>query len=143
MRSTHSDNLSFTGAGMCSRVISTILLILVLSFFSCATPKPVLYKEGRPLSITEYEKIAQREYDNDLFENAIMVYQAIIDNYPTNPKALAWAYYEIAYCYWMLKEYESAELNFRKVLNEFQEPAANTLAGQMLERIESEREKKR
>jgi tetratricopeptide (TPR) repeat protein len=126
-------------------VLPAVLLfaIILVSFISCATPKPVLYREGKPLTITDYEKLAQNEYDNDRYENAIGVYQAIIENYPDNPKALVWAYYEVGYCYWMLEEYERAELYFRKVLNEFQEPAAKTLAGQMLEKIESEREKKK
>ena len=120
-----------------------ILPFLALFFWSCATPKPVLYNEGKPLLITEYEKLALEEYENDRYENAIDVYRAIIENYPDNPKALAWAHYEIGYCYWQLEDYENAEVNFRKVLNEFQEPAAKTLAGQMLEKIEAEREKKK
>lgn len=126
------------------RVFSTILFLVLFCvvLWSCATPKPVLYTEGKPLLITEYEKLALEEYDNDRYENAIDVYSAIIENYPNNPKALAWAYYEIGYCYWLLKDYESAEVNFRKVLNEFQEPAAKTLAGQMLEKIEAESTKK-
>jgi len=126
------------------RRISTVLFLVLfsLALLSCATPKPVLYTEGRPLSITDYEKLALEEYDNERYENAIEVYSAIIENHPDNPKALVWAYYEIGYCYWQLKDYESAEVNFRKVLNEFQEPAAKTLAGQMLEKIEAESTKK-
>lgn len=119
------------------------LLAIGALLFSCATPKPVLYNsEGGPLSITEYEKLALTEYENDRFENAIEVYQEIVAHYPDNNKALAWANYEIGYCYWRLEEYENAGVYFRKVLNEFQEPAAGTLAGQMLEKIEEEQEKK-
>jgi tetratricopeptide (TPR) repeat protein len=126
------------------RRISTVLFLVLFSLvlLSCATPKPVLYTEGRPLSITDYEKLALEEYDNERYENAIEVYSTIIENYPDNPKALVWAYYEIGYCYWRLKDYESAEFNFRKVLNEFQEPAAKILAGQMLGKIEAESTKK-
>ncbi|MBN2325413.1 MAG: tetratricopeptide repeat protein [Spirochaetes bacterium] len=120
-----------------------ILPALVILVFSCATPKPVLYdKEGQPLSITEYEKIALSEYENDRFENAIEVYKAIVSHYPDSTRALAWANYEIGYCYWRLKDYENAGVYFRKVMNEFQEPAVKILAGQMLEKIEEEQEKK-
>ena len=123
-------------------VLIILLQILSLSFLSCATPKPVLYNDGKPLTITEYEKLAQAEYDEDRYENAIEVYRAIVENYPENQKALAWAYYEIGFCYFVLKDYDNAEVNFRKILNEFQEPAAKKLAGQTIVKIEQEKEKK-
>jgi TolA-binding protein len=120
-----------------------LLSAFVVILFSCATPKPVLYNaEGGALSITEYEKLALDEYENGRFENAIEVYQAIITHYPDSTKALSWANYEIGYCYWRLEKYENAGMYFRKVLNEFQEPAVKTLAAKMLEKIEEKQEKK-
>ena len=123
-------------------VLLMIIHILLLTFLSCATPKPVLYNDGKPLTITDYEKLAQAEYDEERYENAIEVYSAIIEHYPENQKALAWAYYEIGFCYFVLEDYDNAEVNFRKVLNEFQEPAAKKLAGQLIAKIEQEKEEK-
>ncbi|MFW6181078.1 MAG: tetratricopeptide repeat protein [Spirochaetota bacterium] len=125
----------------CSRQASLFLLaVLLAGVFSCATTPPPLYDEGgKPLSITDYEKLAQKEYENGRYENAIQVYQAIIDHYPENQNAVAWAHYEIGYCHYMRGEYDRAEQYFRTVLNRFQEPAARTLATQMLERIREQR----
>jgi len=112
-------------------VYPTIFLFMV----SCATKSPILYKDGNPLSITDYEKIAQKEFDEGRYKNAIAAYQAIIDNYPENQSSMAWAYYEIGYCYYAMEEYQQAEIYFRKVLNEYQEPAARTLAEKMLGKL--------
>ncbi len=118
-----------------------ILLVLIIYFIgnTCASNKPVLYNDGKPLTITEYEKIAQREYDNDHCEYAIEAYRAIIENYPENVKAQAWAHYEIGFCYYVLKEYDNAEKYFRRVINEFQDPAARKLTEKMIAKIETER----
>lgn len=113
-----------------------LFAVLLAGVLSCATAPPALYDAGgEPLSITDYEKLAQKEYENGRYENAVLVYQAIIDHYPRNQDAVAWAHYEIGYCYYMREEYDRAEQYFRTVLNRFQEPAARTLATQMLERI--------
>ncbi len=117
-------------------------LFLVLSIISCASKTPVLYRDGRPLSIIEYERIAQREYEEGRYDNAILAYKEIIKNYPENKTEVAWANYEIGYCYYMKKDYDKAELYFRKVINEFSEPAAKKLAQEMLEKI-SEKKKRR
>ena len=104
---------------------------------------PALYSEsGDPLTIIEYEKIAQKEYDNERYDNAIMAYEAILENYQDNLRASAWANYEIGYCYFVQKEYDTAEIYFRKVLNEFQDPAAKKLAQDMLDKIVEEKDKK-
>jgi TolA-binding protein len=123
-------------------VLFFLFPIFSLTLLSCATPKPVLYNDGKPLSITDYEKIAQAEYDKGRYENAIDAYNAIIKNYPENQKALAWAYYEIGFCYFVLKEYDNAEVNFRKVINEFQEPAAKKLSAEIMAKIEQEKKEK-
>ncbi len=109
--------------------------LLFLIALSCSTRAPVLYKNGTPLSITDYEKIAQKQFDEGRFKNAITAYQAIIDNYPDNQNAMAWAHYEIGYCYYVMGDHQQAEIFFRKVVNEYREPAAKTLATQMLEKI--------
>lgn len=113
-----------------------ILAVFFLLFASCATKMPALYGEdGAPLSITDYEKIAQNERDSRRYENAIRAYEALIVNYPDNNKAVVWANYEIGFCYFVMKRYDEAEKHFRIVINEFQEPAARKLAQDMLAKI--------
>lgn len=117
-----------------------LLAAALLSALSCATsPPPLSDAGGQPLSITDYEKLAQKEYEEGRYENAIVVYQAIIDHYPRNQNALAWAHYEIGYSFSMMGDYDRAERYFRTVLNRFQEPAARKLSTQMLERIREQR----
>ncbi len=120
-------------------------LFLVVNWFtvSCATRMPALYSDtGKPLTISEYEKIAQEEYDNERYDNAITVYEAILKHYPDNLRASAWANYEIGYSYFVKKEYDTAEIYFRKVLNEYQDPASKKLAQDMLNKIVEEKDKK-
>jgi outer membrane protein assembly factor BamD (BamD/ComL family) len=112
------------------------LIVLLLVLVSCSTRSPAIYTErGEVRSITDYEKMAQKEYDEDRFGNAIDVYTAILRHYPFNDEAVMWATYEIGYCYYRLKEYDRAEVYFRAVLNEYQDPAARSLAQQMLDKI--------
>jgi tetratricopeptide (TPR) repeat protein len=120
-------------------VISIGVLLLVLS---CASKIPALYQEdGSPLSITDYEKIAQKNFDERRYDNAITAYTAIVSNYPDNSKALVWAYYEIGFCYLVKEDYDEAEFYFRIVINEYQDPAATLLAEKMIGKIIEEREK--
>ena len=121
-------------------VVSVLFVISVIAV-SCASKPPVLTKNGKPLTIIEYEKIAQKEYEEGRYDNAIMAYKAIIKNYPENLSEVAWANYEIGYCYYMKKDYEKAEEYFRKVVNEYSEPAAKKLSQEMLEKIGEKRKK--
>lgn len=108
---------------------------------SCSTKMPALERDGEPLKLVEYEKIAQKEFENDRYKNAILVYEAIITHYPDNYQALAWAHYEIGFCYFMLGDFEKAGSYFRKVINEFQEPAATQLAQHMMAKIVESKKK--
>ena len=128
--------------GNCVFSFSFLMTICVASvLFSCATKPPALSNNGKPFPITEYEKIAQREFDNKNYENAILAYNAIIENYPDNKKAVVWANYEIGFCHFLLKEYEEAERYFRIVINEYQEPAATKLAQDRIEEIGEKKKK--
>ncbi len=123
MKKRHILNISLLGAA------------ILLFGISCASKPPVLYRDEKPLSITDYEKVAQKEFDEQRYKYAISAYEAIIENYSDNKNALAWAHYEIGYCYYTMKEYDKSEQYFRKVINEYQEPAAKKLAQEMLDKI--------
>jgi TolA-binding protein len=119
-----------------TRALIPIFTVIIVLLASCATKMPALStEEGAPLSITDYEKIAQTERDNRRYENAVRAYEALIANYPDNVQAVAWANYEIGFCYFVVKRYDEAEKYFRIVINEFQEPAARKLAQDMLAKI--------
>lgn len=125
------------------RTLALFLIFFTMILTSCATRQLVLYNDGNPLSITEYEKIAQRERDNNRYDNAIKAYNAIITHYSDNSKAAVWANYEIGFCYYVQKEYSEAEKYFRIVINEFQEPAAKKLAEDMIAKIFETKKKKK
>jgi len=123
--------------------IIILLIIILLVMVNCATKAPVLYKNSKPLSIIDYQKIAQKEYEGENYSNAILAYKAIIDNYPSNMKSVTWANYEIGYCYYMGENYVKAEAYFRKVINEYNEPSAKKLSKEMLDKISEEKKKKK
>jgi TolA-binding protein len=129
-------------------IVPAISVLLLFNFIvSCASKQPVLYNEdGSPLAITDYEKIAQKEFDERRYNNAIATYNAIISNYPDVKQSVAWAHYEIGFCYYVMEDYEQAEIYFRIVVNEYQDPAATKLAdkmlGKMIEEAEEREQKK-
>ena len=125
------------------RIFTIGLFALTVILSSCATKKPVLYgPEGDPFTITKYEKIAQMEREAGRYENAVEVYRVIIERFGENRTSLVWAHYETGFCYFKLQNYDEAEVRFRRVINEFQDPAARKLSQDMLTRIAELKEKK-
>ena len=125
------------------RLFTIGLFALAVILSSCATKKPVLYgPEGDPFTITKYEKIAQMEREAGRYENAVEVYRVIIERFGENRTSLVWAHYETGFCYFKLQNYDEAEVQFRRVINEFQDPAARKLSQDMLTRIAELKEKK-
>ena len=125
------------------RLFTIGLFALAVILSSCATKKPVLYgPEGDPFTITEYEKIAQKEREAGRYVNAVEVYRVIIELFGENRTSTVWAHYETGFCYFKLKNYDEAEVRFRRVINEFQDPAARKLSQDMLTRITELKEKK-
>ncbi|MFW6138240.1 MAG: tetratricopeptide repeat protein [Spirochaetota bacterium] len=113
-----------------------------LLVMSCATKQPVLYKDDRPLHLSEYQKMAQKKYEEERFREAIPIYRAVIKNYPENSSAVAWAHYEIGFCYYRMENYDQAMVYFRKVVNEYNEPAATKLAEHMMSKISEKKNQK-
>ena len=125
------------------RLFTIGLFALTVILSSCATKKPVLYgPEGDPFTITKYEKIAQMEREAGRYENAVEVYRVIIERFGENRISLVWAHYETGFCYFKLQNYDEAEVRFRRVINEFQDPAARKLSQDMLTKIAELKEKK-
>ena len=125
---------------------SILFLFGLFIFFSgaCASRRLALYREdGSPLSIVEYEKLAQKERDANRFENAIKAYEAIVEHYGDNVGAVLWATYEIGFCYYRLERYADAEVYFKKIVDESQDPTAKKLSKDMLARIVDKTSKKK
>ena len=122
-----------------------LFFVLALSLLdACASRRFALYRgDGSPLSILEYEKLAQKERDVNRYENAIKAYEAIMRYYGENTNAVLWATYETGFCYYKLERYADAEGYFRKIVDEFQDPAAKKLSQDMLTRIVDKTSKKK
>lgn len=87
----------------------------------------------------ELEKIAQRYYEFNQYDNCIKVYQDLIkkygDQFDRYEKQLAWAHYEIGFCYLVTRRYEKALFYFKEVLANYSLLAPTTLARQRIEEI--------
>ena len=110
-------------------------LLLFLIQVSCASLKDVTVQENiAPQIISE---MAYEEFNNKDYKKAIKYYQVIIDRFDrTNyAKEVAWAYYEIGFCYYYMTKYEDAILYFDIVLNEFSVLPPRILAIKVLDDI--------
>lgn len=120
------------------------LLLIVLFFtFSCTLergtikPKKNLVK-GTPIY---YDFIARKYYNSKEYEKAIFQYKKIINAFSDQKgkydKELAWAEYEIGFCYMKLKDPKNASLHFKQVLENYNENPARILSKIKLKEIES------
>ena len=99
--------------------IFNFLAIFVFLLSSCASSIKVSIDEKMyPQIIAEK---AYTEFGNKKYKDAIAYYQYIIDNFDTDNyvKDIAWAYYEIGFCYYYQNKYEEALKYFDIVMNNF------------------------
>ena len=117
-----------------------MLLILALGLLgSCASPLKHL-NTAEVKTPSDLDKIAQTYYEYRQYANAIRVYKKLLDNYSKRidryEKQLAWATYEIGFCYLITNQYTKALEYFKKVLTDYSTLAARTLAKQRIEEIQ-------
>ncbi len=99
--------------------IFVFLSILVFYSISCASVLKISPEEARyPQIIAEK---AYTEFNNKKYKKAIDYYQYIIDNFDREnySKEVAWAYYEIGFCYYYQGKYKDALNYFNAVINDF------------------------
>ncbi len=102
---------------------------------SCASTINVSEEEKRyPKIIAEK---AYTEFNEKRYKNAIAYYQYILDNYDRNlfPKDVAWAYYEIGFCYYYQSKYKKALSYFDIVMREFTVLPPKVLAQRVIDDI--------
>ncbi len=102
---------------------------------SCASTINVSEEEKRyPKIIAEK---AYTEFNEKRYKNAIAYYQYILDNYDRNlfPKDVAWAYYEIGFCYYYQSKYKEALSYFDIVMREFTVLPPKVLAQRVIDDI--------
>ncbi len=110
-------------------------LLIFLIQISCTSLKEVVVQENiAPQIISE---MAYEEFNNKNYKKAIKYYQVIIERFDrvNYAKEVAWAYYEIGFCYYYMKKYEDAILYFDIVLNEFSILPPRILAIKVLDDI--------
>ena len=111
------------------------LLLIFLIQVSCTSLKEVVVQENiAPQIISE---MAYKEFNNKNYKKAIKYYQVIIDRFDraNYSKEVAWAYYEIGFCYYYMTKYEDAILYFDIVLNEFSVLPPRILARKVIDDI--------
>ena len=119
------------------------LLILFASsiVMSCASAKVASVPEN-----TAPQIIAERAYEefgNKNYKTAIEYYQLIIDRFDAKgyQKEVAWAYYEIGFCYYYQGKFKEAIDYFNMVLNDFSVTPTRILASIVLEDIYTQKPK--
>jgi outer membrane protein assembly factor BamD (BamD/ComL family) len=119
----------------------------VILFISACATGPANIPED--LSPAELIQRAQEASDKSRYRLALRYYEAILERYATNIDLICAAEYEIAFIHYKQKKYETAEMEFRALLNRYNTPDEELLPQQfkklaniVLERM-AEKEKPR
>lgn len=105
-----------------------VIVIMFAVLVGCVAPgKVIIEKNDTPLTLSER---ALDYFNNKEYVAAISCYQAIIDNFKKDvfEKEIAWAYYEIGYCYYAMGDNEKALKYLSIVLTESSVQAPRVLA---------------
>ena len=117
--------------------------VIPLAFFllsACGSKEKVLAME-KAKTPAELEELAQEFYSLKDYPRAIAVYQKLIRDYGPRKdrygKKLAWAHYEIGFCYMVQNKLDEAEKFYQLVISDFPEVLApRILAEQRIEELE-------
>lgn len=120
-------------------------MISLLSFIDlgCTIEKPpVRPKKNLPKDQPVYYNfIAQKYYVWKEYEKAIFQYQKILKKFSNQPvkynKELAWAEYEIGFCYYRLGNNGKATEHFERVINYYNQVSARILAQKVLTKVQN------
>ena len=115
--------------------IFVFLSVFVFYSISCASVLKISPEEERyPQIIAEK---AYTEFNNKKYKRARSYYQYIIDNFDREnySKEVAWAYYEIGFCYYYQRKYKDALNYFNIVMNDFAVLPPKMLAQKVMQDI--------
>lgn len=110
-------------------------LLYSLLFFSCSKTVP----KNKKLTFHEYSVNAKNAYDRKQYTESIRYQSEIIKNFQGKSeykKQVAWAQYEIGFCYLVMKDYVQARENFNKVIENYDVLACSILTRQRLDEID-------
>ncbi len=66
------------------------------------------------------------------YKNALVYYQAVLDNHPESYEDVAWARYEMGYIYYVQKQYEKAREYFEAAAASQQAPHGVVILSEMM-----------
>jgi len=81
--------------------------------------------------------LAETHYASKEFETAVAAFQLVVERYPDSSKVPD-ALLKMGFCNYELKQFEDARVSLVRVQSEYPETTAARLAGQRLERMQSE-----
>ena len=121
-----------------NRLLFFSLLAIFFIIFGCANQLRHL-NTAEKKTPSDLEKIAQKYYEFNKYDSCIKVYKELIKRYGDQAdryeKQLAWANYEIGFCYLVTRRYDKSLIYFKEVLNNYSTLAPTILARQRIEEI--------
>ncbi|GEM_PF-1386093 len=82
-------------------------------------------------------------YSRRKYKAAIMVYEEVIEKYPSFRNECAWALYDMGFTYYKKRKYQNAEKYFSRVISEYPENrGATKLADNMINKIQVKKQKR-
>ena len=122
-----------------------VLMLLGGSIFFCFECTATFSQ--KLTTIHHYDQAAKFYYDRENYKKSIHYYQQMIKKFSSQSKKyekeLAWAQYEIGFCYLVMNDYRKALSEFKKVLYEYDITSAKILARQQITKIEKNYIKKK
>lgn len=114
--------------------LSTIILCIIVlaSSFGCVKDYKVYRNLHTPKGL--FDKGVDL-YVRGKYVEAIKVFHEVMEKFPNAEKERAWSQYEIGFCYFHMKKFDSASEAFRKVLDEHSLRAPRILAARMIIKI--------
>lgn len=125
------------------KYVPTFLLILIafctylmiLSACTADTMRLAVQEDDGPNEILEKGRIWYAEYQE--YDDAIETYQKVLERFPDDSNACAWAYYEIGMTYYKMGDYDDASTYFNIVLDQYpQQSTQGILSDLLLGKIE-------
>ncbi len=129
-----------------SNYLIILKLFLIISIISCSSRLKHL-DSSKAETPADLEKIAQEYYKFRKYNDSIRVYEELIEKYSDRfdryENQLAWANYEIGFCYLVTKRYDKALDYFKTVLTDYSILAPRILAQQRVEEIQQKKSTKK
>lgn len=117
---------------------------IVFTLCACATSVKSIPEDLAPIEY--FQKAQQAVASWDDYKTALLYYQTFIERYPEDANRVVEAEYEIAFLYYKMEEYDTAEKLFNELIRKYKSAGSDTLpqwpyslAEKMLSKIAEER----